>query len=205
MARHLGIRRLVTAITLAGLSDQAAAENPSRPEIVVEAFDHAGVPAETLARAKNDATRIFADVGVDIVWTDEAVGKDRRFVVHLIIRAKPPRPGIMGTALGDSRDTGGTALVYHDRVLEVARRGDLDIARVLAYGMAHEIGHLLLPYPSHSIAGIMHANWNGDELRDIGAGTLRFTPGEASAIRARASQPGAVALSDGTADPQRGR
>jgi hypothetical protein len=38
----------------------------------------------------------------------------------------------------------------------------------------------------------MHADWSGDELRDIAAGVLRFAPAQASAIRERASKPTAV-------------
>ena len=143
----------------------------------MEVFNQAGLPAETLARAKGDMTRIYADIGVAIVWTDSA-GKDRRFVVHLIIRARPPRPGVMGTAFGDSRDTGGTAFVYRDRVRDVARGGDLDTARVLAYGMAHEIGHMVLPAHSHSDIGIMRA------VMDLSSTPQRFTRDEAVVIRA---------------------
>jgi hypothetical protein len=145
-------------------------------------------------------SRIYDDVGVHVLWSDTAA-KDAhgRFVIHLIIRTKSARPRQMGNALGDSRGTGGTAFVYRDRVLDVARARDVHEARVLAYAMAHEMGHLLLPYPSHAISGIMHADWNGDELRDIGAGSLRFTPAQASAIRARAAESGAVTAA-GTAD-----
>src|SRR5262249_5376226 len=138
-------------------------------------------------------------VGVDILWTDTtATDAQGRFVVHLIIRPKAPRPRMMGNALGDSRDTNGTAFVYDERVMDVARSRGVAHARVLAYAMAHEMGHLLLPYPSHAVTGIMHADWSGDELRDIAAGVLRFAPTQASAIREKASKPAAVnASADG--------
>ena len=55
------------------------------------------------------------------LWTDaQRSTRQGRFVVHLIIRPMPPRPRMMGNALGDARDTGGTAFVYRDRVLDVA-------------------------------------------------------------------------------------
>ena len=194
MARHLGFRTLVAAIILTALGRPVAAADLTQAGVVVEVFNHAGVSAETLTRAKSDVSRIYADMGVEIVWTDApATNAHGRFVIHLIIRPKASRPRMMGNALGDSRGTGGTAFVYRERVLDVARARDLEVARVLAYAMAHEMGHLLLPYPSHSIAGIMQADWDGHDFRDMAAGSLAFTPAEASAIRARALRTGGVA------------
>ena len=148
MAGHLGFRSFLAAIMLTGLGDPVAGEPAGPPTIVVEVFDHAGVSAETLTRAKHDVSRIYRDLGVEVLWTD-AAAKDAhgRFIIHLMIRPNASRPRVMGKALGDSHDTGGTAFVYRDRVVDVARGRDLAVARVLAYAMAHEMGHLLLPYP----------------------------------------------------------
>jgi hypothetical protein len=114
-----------------------------------------------------------------------------RFVIHLIVRPKAARHRMMGSALGDSRNTSGTAFVYRDRVVDVARSRNVDVPRLLAYAMAHEMAHLLLPYPSHAATGTMHADWSGDEFRDIAAGLLRFAPTQASAIRAKTAESGA--------------
>ena len=97
MPGRVGFRMLTTAVILAELSHPVAGEN-GRPEIVVEVFNHASVPAETLARAKDDVSRIYSQVGVDIRWRDAAGMDEDRFVVHLIIKSKPPRPRVMGTA-----------------------------------------------------------------------------------------------------------
>jgi hypothetical protein len=59
---------------------------------------------------------------------------------------------------------------------------------VLAYVMAHEMGHLLLPPGAHSPSGIMRPDWDGDDLRHIASGSLQFTPAQANAIRAKASE-----------------
>ena len=190
---HLGFPCLVAAILLTGVGERAAGKEAHRPVVVVEIFDQAGVSAETLTRAKNDVSWIYGDIGVDVLWIDAAAkDADGRFVIHLIIRPRALRFRMMGNTPGDSRERGGTAFVYRDPVLDAARGRGQNVARVLGYVMAHEMGHLLLPYPSHSVTGIMHAAWSGEQLRDIGAGTLRFTPAQARAIRARASRPGAV-------------
>jgi hypothetical protein len=136
-------------------------------------------------------SRIHSDIGVDVVWTDAPTKDARgRFIVHLMIRTKPPRPRMMGSALGDSHGTGGTAFVYRDRVLDVVSARNLTVATVLAYAVAHEVGHLLLPAPSHATSGIMNADWDGRDFRDMAGDGLRFTRAQANAIRARASQSG---------------
>jgi hypothetical protein len=94
---------------------------------------------------------------------------------------------VMGIALGDRHDVGGSAFVFRDRVTHVARERQQDVARVLGYAMAHEMGHLLLPYPAHSTNGIMRAEWNGDDLRHIADGSMLFTPAQATLIRAQAA------------------
>jgi hypothetical protein len=208
MARHVGIRSLATVIILAGLSHRvagltgrsqpAAGEDAGRPTVVVAVFDHAGVSSEELSQAKNHVSHIYRDVGVEVLWTDEAA-KDAsgRFVIRLMIRRTAPRPRMMGKALGDSHGTEGTAFVYRDQVLDVAGARHLEVGTLLAYAMAHEMGHLLLPYPSHAVTGIMHTDWDGADFAQMSGGTLRFTLAEATAIRTRASNVGTTVAGTG--------
>ena len=71
--------------------------------------------------------------------------------------------------------------------MEVGRARNIDLATLLAFTMAHEMGHRLLPAPSHAIAGIMRADWGGQEFRDIADHSLRFTPAQGQAIHGKAS------------------
>ena len=193
MAGHLGLRSFITTIIVAGFGATVAGEDAGRPMIVAEVFNQAGFSAETLTRAKNEVSRIYRDIGVEVVWTDSATRDAHgRFVIHLIIRPRALRSRVMGSALGDARATGGTAFVYRNRVEDLARGHSVDEAHVLAYALAHEMGHLLLPYPSHAVTGIMREAWMSDELRDMASGSLRFTPAQTSAIRAKASESRAV-------------
>jgi hypothetical protein len=64
---------------------------------------------------------------------------------------------------------------------------DIDNVIALAHAMAHEIGHLLLPY-GHSATGLMRADWEGKDLRRAVQGQLKFTPQQAELIRTRLSQ-----------------
>jgi len=93
---------------------------------------------------------------------------------------------VMGTAIGGMHETGGSVFIFYRQVLKSAHERKQDVARVLAYAMAHEMGHLMLPAPAHAASGIMRADWNGDDFRHIADGSLAFTPEQARAMQARA-------------------
>lgn len=127
----------------------------------------------------------MAELGMDPATVEPA----GNFAIRLLIRPRAVNaPGsVMGTAIGDTHETGGSAFVFYDRVLRSAHERQQDVAAVLAYAMAHEMGHLLLPFPAHADAGIMRPDWNGDDLRHMANGSLQFTPAQAAALRLKAS------------------
>jgi len=205
MVSYLTDRTCIAAILLVGLSTPIAAEEAVRPAVVVEVFNHARLSADTLTQAMAKVSRIYRETGVEVLWTDAATPDAPRRFIRLIIRQTPSRPRVMGTALSNPHLGGGTAVVYHDRVLDVAQARVLDLACVLAYAMAHEMGHLLLPYPSHAVTGIMRADWDGGDFQQMGTGSLRFTPTHAKAIRTAAmgwSGPNLIAERTDSAAPQ---
>lgn len=94
----------------------------------------------------------------------------------------------MGITLGATHDTGGTVFVYREPIERVSHWREEEMARVLAYTIAHEVGHVLLPYPGHTSSGLMREVWARDDLFQISRGSMRFTPAQASAMRAKVSQ-----------------
>ena len=89
----------------------------------------------------------------------------------------------MGTTIGDVHEMGRAAYIFKDRVLEIAHKRHQDVEQVLAYAIAHEMGHVLLPRPAHTAEGIMRAEWNGDDLRHVASDALRFTPAQATQMK----------------------
>ena len=75
--------------------------------------------------------------------------------------------------------------LYFDAVTDVARRYGSPRGDVLGLALAHEIGHVLLPPPSHSSSGIMQPSWEGDDLRHVLFGDVTFTDGQVLAMRSR--------------------
>jgi len=131
-----------------------------------------------------------SEAGIGVTWMDPAaVEPAGAFAIQLLIRTRAINGSgsVMGTTIGDAHETGGSAFVYYDRVLQSAHEREQDAARLLAYAIAHEMGHLLLPPPAHSPSGIMRPEWDGDDLRHIASGSLQFTAVQVNAIRAKVS------------------
>ena len=61
----------------------------------------------------------------------------------------------------------------------------LGLAQLLGFVMAHEMGHMLLPYGAHSQVGIMRPEWDRAQVKNAVEGVLTFTPVQAALIRAR--------------------
>ena len=195
MTKRSRLLALGAAFTVATASPNAASADESpRQRITVRVYDYTAVPDAMLSDAKEDVSRIYYQAGIDIRWIDAPDATlPARFAIQIMIRRRPVASAssasgrVMGTALGDRHDVGGSAFVFRDRVTHVARQRQQDVARVLGYAMAHEMGHLLLPYPAHSTNGMMRASWDGDDLRRIANGSMLFTPAQAALIRARAA------------------
>jgi hypothetical protein len=195
MTKRSRLLTLGALFTLGTASPRAAsAERPPRQVITVRVYDYTGVPDAMLSHAKEDVSRVYSQAGIDVTWIDvRDTNPAAGFAIQIMIRRRPvdgstsASGSVMGTSLGDTHDVGGSAFVFRDRVTHVAHERQQDVARVLGYAMAHEMGHLLLPYPAHSASGIMRAEWDGDDLRHIANGSMLFTPAQAALIRARAA------------------
>jgi hypothetical protein len=177
----------VIAMTFAGTHTAASGEHPVLLAVVV--YNQAAVPLEVLKKARGTISSIYREADVNVMWIDPAsAAAGANFTIRLLIRPRAinAQRSLMGSALGDTHETGGSAFVYYDRVLRSAHERQQDVVGVLAYAMAHEMGHLLLPAPAHAPSGIMRGAWDGDDLRHIASGSLKFTPAQQAAIRMKA-------------------
>ena len=204
------IGSLVMVVGLAGFPRPAAADPIPVLPIVLEVRDHARIPTHIVTRAKAEMTRIYRDACVNIRWTDPSPGAgqpeappspattDPGFALVVLPREMTDQLVVateaLGGAAGTREERGRMAYVFYDRVERVARTRlhtgrrtgayDFDDVIVLAHAMAHEVGHLLLPY-GHSATGLMRANWDEADLRRAVRRQLNFTPEQAESIRAR--------------------
>src|SRR5262245_49722945 len=156
-----------------------------RPAVHRRLCNQSSLTADTISRAKEVVVRIYrGDAGIDIVWA--GCSPDRAssaFAILMMVRTTAAGVTRDAHALGTTtgrHESGGTAFVFKDRVLEVAHKRHHDVSQVLAYAIAHEIGHVLLPPPAHAVQGIMRADWTGDDLRRIGLDALGFSTVQAA-------------------------
>src|SRR6266850_3489262 len=188
---------VILVIGLAGLARPVAAEPGPSLGIVLHVSDDDRIPPNVVSRAKAEMSRIYRDAGIDIVWANEA-SSEPQLTLSLLSRERTDELTVVTTALGGAVGTreyqGRMAYVFYNRVARVARtylntsrrRGttDTDNVTVLAHAMAHEIGHLLLPY-GHSATGLMRADWDAKDMRLAAHGRLNFTSEQAELIRTR--------------------
>jgi hypothetical protein len=195
---------LVMVVGLTGLAQPAAADPIPTLPIVLQIPDHRHVPLNIVTRAADEVVRIYREAGVNIIWIDPRQSSgtgDPGFALvvvpgemsgKLTVEGEAVAGDALGLAGGTREHRGRVAYVFYNRVERIARtrlnmsrqveRDDIYTLVVLAHAMAHEIGHLLLPY-GHSATGLMRADWNAKDLRLAADGRLNFTSEQAELIR----------------------
>jgi hypothetical protein len=146
--------------------------------------DYARVSARQLETSQRIAGRVYAKIGVPIMWVDgNAAEMGRDGAVHLDMAilgaAMTARGDAPPDALGKAGRESKRASVYYGRVVEHATRTHADLDQVLALALAHELGHLLLPDYSHTKRGLMQAARTGrivavPDLLPAQAATIRI-------------------------------
>ena len=157
--------------------------------IVLLLVNEADVPSHVLSQAQDEASRIYQGHGIRLVWTNPDTERgDYRFTVKILPRTLTGK-GVDGRAMGvapGTRETRGTlAYAFYDRIKEVTITIGADAGLILGHVIAHEIGHLLLPYNSHAKTGLMRGGWDTQQAMRAATGALTFTPKEAALILER--------------------
>ncbi len=204
---------LTVDFAAAGQSTQDGQREPTLT-VNLHVIDYAEVPENTLIRAEQEVTNIFHKIGVDIVWGHVPVPSEKkrpnststqpvsstgpqvRISIYPRSMAKPleDRLGDMDHVFGFAPRTetqaGRWIYIFYHRVEELVQQRRLQEhkARNLGLAMAHELGHLLLPFHSHSRTGIMRARWNRQDFQLAALGNLGFTTQQTELIRNELSQ-----------------
>lgn len=164
------------------------------------------MPASELAETGTYVREIFEKAGVEIVWLDSmsrvgaqepdslnhgwAEGSGRHVSLAIVTR-----PGAVGPKGRNTESVLGwtpsgqrsRTYVFYERVealvLNSFPRVSLRVPRVLAYAVAHELGHLLIPLANaHSEKGIMKAQLDRNDLAELFSGSLGFSGKESELI-----------------------
>jgi hypothetical protein len=166
--------------------------------ITVRLRNQAQVDPQVLALAQQEMTRIYKPAGVELAWMDCSRTANPAGLNPACHHAPAPTEVLItvveGSARGSSNALGRAicpgreipaayATVFFDRVRQMAsdRR---EMAVVLGYAMAHELGHLLLGAASHSAAGIMRPNWTDKDILTGLRARFSFSKAQCASLRA---------------------
>jgi hypothetical protein len=105
--------------------------------------------------------------------------------------------GVLGYAAVASEGMGRIAYVIFDRVRSIATASATHDGDILAFVMAHEIAHLLLPHGPQPSTGLMKSCWTVHDFRGLDVLKLGFSPQQASQIRRTIENEAARAGSNG--------
>ncbi len=174
-------------------------------KITVRVYNFAQVAKKGLAQAEREATYVLRNAGIDLEWIHCRTSAEEVPTVpacgfppgptDLAVRILPQEmakrlrvnPDELGFALYPTEDDPNLFrnfiyILFH-RVRAMANKRDATRAQILACGIAHEIGHLLLGYGSHSREGIMNARWGPKSLRLAARGKVVFSSQQGERIR----------------------
>jgi hypothetical protein len=164
--------------------------------IFVMVRNSAAVPESTLNEAQKQAGKILEHAGVQVEWIDcqlsintsVCTGPAEADKLLLTVVTEDNRQmfaeDVLGRSVVGGSDKGVYARVFYGHIQVKAEREGVNPAALLGLAVAHEFGHLLLGPKAHSAEGIMQANWSYGDIRRGIQGQLRFTPQQASLIRA---------------------
>jgi hypothetical protein len=136
-----------------------------------------------MTRAVDEARRIFAAAGIDLVMSTDSPDVWVRVCLSFPFtgtNTQKPRD-VLGAAPFDKDGPGRIAYVFWRPVFDLAAEKHANEGVVLGHVMAHELGHLLLggePGSAHS-AGIMKHAWDKEHVEKAKSGRLFFTPDQA--------------------------
>lgn len=169
---------MVGLFVLAGTS--AGADDTRR--VVLHLNRLVVLPDDVLSEAERQVDDLYGQIGVRLEWTGghaSLAPQDGAEHLEVIIVAEDRSLSwLLVNALGQANHGTRRAHIFYRRVVRHAKDTKSDLPRALAFALAHEIGHLLLPPPGHSDDGLMRATWHGpiDTLPP-------FEPSQADRIR----------------------
>ncbi len=176
------------------------------PPLRVWVSDLAGVDPGTLDAAIDDARQVLADAAIETEWIvctrpgqSEMPAACSAPIGPWILRVRvlseesarqyPVYETNFGMAFpGEGDRLGSAADVFAARCLRFADEEGVEPELVLGRVLAHEIGHLLLGRNSHSVSGIMTANWKRKQFERAAQGGFAFVGKQAGSMRRQATR-----------------
>jgi hypothetical protein len=158
-------------------------DSSAKQHIQIRIFNLALVSRRDLSQAKREVNRIFAEAGIDVSWADGSPQDNVSLITdfsasnstatscevarnarELLLQLLPNAPnGVDPRTLGYSLPCAGFGIdstIFINKCEGVAFQTPVSFGKVLAYAMAHELGHVLLRSTEHAGTGLMRPQWD---------------------------------------------
>ncbi len=189
---------IVASSLLAGIA--IAQTQPKWDRVTVHVSTNVNVSPTLLMDSQAATTAIFARIHIHLNWADRRPHFSKNIPApsvpsgasDIAVEIVPHAPhSVNNVALAMAMpytDSGVRILIFYDRVDPLLAGHHAPGATILAYVLAHEIGHVLEGVARHSDTGIMRARWTDNDLRQMGLGVLSFTTEDVRLIRRHLQQ-----------------
>lgn len=183
----LAIVMLATGVAAAQETDTAAV-----PSVRVLVLDRAAVRPRDWTFAETVVGTIYRKAGLTANWEHDLAGiaaDPLRDVTVIVMTGRPSHAaaksfGVAADVLafvpGAAGNHGRLVYVFDDRIVALSARSGILYSALLGRVLAHEIGHVLLPFKNHSLTGLMRESIDATSRR-----LEFFTDDQAAIIRAR--------------------
>jgi len=132
-----------------------------------------GVDGPPLTRAEQLASKMFAEIGVAIEWSQRGDCYLRMAAIVITLSYETPATEYPGTYAFAKPYEGTHIVVFWDRVKHKVPPPRAPI--LMAHVLVHEVTHILQGIHRHSETGVMKAAWSDDDLFRMGKKPLEFT------------------------------
>jgi hypothetical protein len=201
--------RLITLLAALRMFAGAAVEtcDTSRFEVGVHLLvDRSIATAVDTRILEVETADLWRPYGVDLRWDETSAVRARAAQSDLEVIVAPRLPGItspggaavLGQAtvtleglsrrpifLSFSATQRVLALQTNRRAAILQSEQDVELARALGRVLAHEIGHVLLAFPTHDTVGLMRPVFQPNELAESDRVPFRLTCGAVGRLRSR--------------------
>jgi len=173
-------------IVAVGTTTQARESTPA--DVTAYVSGDKAAPSSVDQGARAVVSWIFDRIGVRLAWHDgeapSGLPSPTPFVIQIQFTGEAPAKASSGALAYTSpfREGATTVNVMYDRIRWIAGRSTREEA-ILAYVLAHEIGHILQGTNAHTQTGIMKAHWSGQDYDAMERRQLRFTSTDLDLIR----------------------
>ena len=191
---------VILAVLCIGCAAWAQSKSDRNPQLVIAVYDDAGVAPDTVLRAETQASHVFQEAGIRVLWRNPLweAHAELQPVAMLMVRVVPHSRDLEGEIFGlaflDEDGSGRQADIFYDRIAKLGVHPAQDRAVLLSAVMTHELGHLLLGPHAHTATGIMQARWDDATLRRVAHGLIGFSAEQDARMRARVEEVEGVEL-----------